>query len=122
MPGHIIQTLCDCGFEKELYPGWDELKGEDRSIAFNSDKSDIDTLYKSQIVNEKLEMVRDPFLMNDEEDGFLEKLGSKRKTSKKDLEKARQIVMKNQRNFLTPEICPHCKNRSLFFHFLGHWD
>ena len=121
MPGHILQAICGCGYETEVCPGYSMIDREERAICYNADFSNIETKSFKAIKDQGLEILVDPFITTPEEEKFIESIDIK-VASVEEKQKLSRILMKTQEGVSDACLCPRCKNRSLFFHFAGHWD
>jgi hypothetical protein len=121
MPGHILKAVCGCGYENEVSPGYNEMLKEEVAISYNTDFSSVDTVPVTQIEKDKLRFIVDPFIMTAEEDRFLSSTDFQTASEAEKL-LARKILMKTQEGLSNAYLCPRCKNNSMFFHFVGHWD
>jgi hypothetical protein len=67
VPGHILVTQCDCGFECGLSPG--ATVEQLYVIAYTADGRDLITIESEQAKNESLTVIDDPCLKEAGRDG-----------------------------------------------------
>ena len=124
MPGHIIQSKCGCGYEGEYLPGYSEMTRKLMVMAYCGDFSEIGTFSAMDVEVNNLSVVRDPFIMSNEEDDFIEALDPEN-ISEVEIQRLRKIVTKNWRQsdgIHNLFLCPKCKNVTLFMKLIVHWD
>jgi len=106
MPGHMIDARCECGFRRDLTPGYGEVRRKNYVMAYSADRSDLNTLEldvftarRRHAGSSKRQVIEDPFLGG----------GAAPYPSNKDIPEG-------------PHRCPQCSRQSLFLHWRGFWD
>jgi hypothetical protein len=104
MPGHLIETSCDCGFTNLLSPGAGVQCGYD--MAYTEAGDDLQTFEDVEIANRQLITISNPFL---------------EEPSSADDEKWSEFF-KRRYEPQGPHRCPKCRRDSLILRFRGRWD
>lgn len=111
MPGHIVDAICGCGFEVEMFPGANDFDAEN-VIAYDKIKNIYDTIPIEEANRDKKEIIdhRDDIFSDSDVQ------------SKSRIEFIDKHVFIGELGVSGPLNCPSCNVKSLFLFHSGFWD